>query len=275
MSSGGAANPPGGAAAAAADDPGGWSQRRKANKNRRVNCESKFEGKCPELKKSVYDVVTGKDTFVKTTREIAEYVGREFDDAGEFRTGMVEMALRPLEEPAPPTDPNQVVEFELWKMARRTYEKQAEARRRNSSRVYALILGQCSQALRNHMEANEEWERINDESNVMDLLHLIQGCMTQRQTRQKPVHTLMDAEAQVFGFRQKNLADNEYYDKFKDLVSIAERLGSDIGAQTDRVNTILQSIAADPDIPTELERRQAHEQAKDEYLAVMFLMNSD
>jgi hypothetical protein len=137
-----------------------------------VNRESKFEGKCPELKKSVYDVVTGKDTFVQTTREIAKYVGREFDDAGEFRMGMVEMALRPLEEPAPPADPNQVVEFELWKMARRTYEKQAEARHRNSSRVYALILGQCSQALRNRMEANEEWERINDESNVMDLLQL-------------------------------------------------------------------------------------------------------
>jgi hypothetical protein len=60
----------------------------------------------------------------------------------------------------------------------------------------------------------------------MDLLQLIQNCMTQRQTRQKPVHTLMDAEAQVFGFRQKTLADNEYYDKVKDLVSIMERLGT-------------------------------------------------
>ena len=141
----------------------------------------------------MYDVITGKDTFAKTTREIAEYVGREFDDAGEFRTGMVEMQLRPLDEPVPPADPNQVVEFELWKMARRTYEKQLEARRRNASRVYALIIGQCSQALRNRMEANEEWERINDESNVMDLLQLIQNCMTQRQTRQHPIHTLLDA----------------------------------------------------------------------------------
>jgi thiamine monophosphate synthase len=85
------------------------------------------------------------------------------------------------------------------------------------------------------MEANEEWECINDESNVMDLLQLIQNCMTQRQTRQKPVHALLDAEAQVFVFRQKALADNEYYDKFKDLVSIAEHLGSNIGVQPDRV----------------------------------------
>jgi hypothetical protein len=143
MSSGGGSPPNAGEGAGETPNP---NQRRKKKKNR-VNRESKFEGKCSDLKSSVYDVVSGKDTFAKTTREIAEYVGREFDDAGEFRTGMVDMQLRPLDEPAPPADPNQVVEFELWKMARQNCEKQAEARRRNSSRVYALIIGQCSQAL--------------------------------------------------------------------------------------------------------------------------------
>jgi hypothetical protein len=32
----------------------------------------------------------------------------------------------------------------------------------------------------------------------------------------------MDAKVQVYAFEQKTLADNKYYDKFKDLVSIAE-----------------------------------------------------
>jgi hypothetical protein len=31
----------------------------------------KFEGKCSDLKGSVYDVVSGKDSFAKTTREIS------------------------------------------------------------------------------------------------------------------------------------------------------------------------------------------------------------
>ena len=61
------------------------SDQRCRNQNRQnTNHEAKFEGKCTEIKTSVYDVVSGKDTFMKTTREIAEYVGREFDDAGEF-----------------------------------------------------------------------------------------------------------------------------------------------------------------------------------------------
>lgn len=85
----------------------------------------------------------------------------------------------------------------------------------------------------------------------------------------------MDAEAQVFTFWQKTLADNEYYDKFKDLVSIVEWLGSNLEVQNGWVETILQEIAADPDIPTAQERAQARERAKDEYLAVMFLVKSD
>jgi hypothetical protein len=222
----------------------------------------------------VYDVISGKDTFAKTTREIAEYVGREFEDAGEFRTGMVEMELTPLVEPTAPTS-SDAVSFELWKMERRAYEKRKEARRRNSYRVYALVLGQCSQAIRNRMEASEQWASINDASDVMELLKLIQNCMIQRQTRQKPIHSLLDAEAQVYGFRQRTLPNNEYYEKFKDLVTNAERLGSNIGAHPERVTTILASIAADPTAPTTVERDQAKEVAKDQFLAVMFLLNCD
>jgi hypothetical protein len=91
-------NPSGTSPPAAATGEGGdatsrGGQRRK-NKNRssgNQRAKSKFKGKCSEIKTSVYDVVSGKDTFTKMTREITEYVGREFDDAGEFRTGMVEM----------------------------------------------------------------------------------------------------------------------------------------------------------------------------------------
>jgi hypothetical protein len=70
-------------------------------------------------------------------------VGHEFDDASEFCKGMVNMVLCPLDEPAPPTNPNQVVKFELLKMAHQNYEKQAKGRQHNSSRVlFALIIGQ-------------------------------------------------------------------------------------------------------------------------------------
>jgi hypothetical protein len=91
----------------------------------------------------------------------------------------------------------------------------------------------------------------------MALLQLVQTCMIQRQTRQKPTHSLLDAKTQVYAFKQRNLANNEYYETFKDLVTNAEQLGSDIGAHSDRTDGILDKIAADPDVPTDGEKEQA------------------
>ena len=125
------------------------------------------------------------------------------------------------------------------------------------------------------MEASETWNCINEASNIMELLQLVQNCMIQRQTRQKPIHSLLDAEAQVYGFKQKTLANNEYYEKFKDLVTNANRLGSTIRAHPQCINTLLTGIAVDPTKPTNAEREQASEVAKDQFLAIMFLLNCD
>jgi hypothetical protein len=73
------------------------------------------------------------------------------------------------------------------------------------------------------MEANERWSHINEDSDVMGLLELVQTCMIQRQTCQKLTHTLLDAETQVYTFKQQHLAKNKYYEKFKDLVMNAEQ----------------------------------------------------
>jgi hypothetical protein len=186
-------NPSGGSPPAANAAEGGDTTsrggQRRHNKNRHSgNRDPKFEGKCADIKTSVYDVVSAKDSFAKMTHEITEYVGREFDDAGEFRTGMVEMRLPTIDEPAPPAD-GTPMSFELWKMACRTFEKQTEARCRNALRIYALIIGQCSQALCNCMEANERWGWINDGSDVMELLQLIQTCMIQRDNWESGIST--------------------------------------------------------------------------------------
>ena len=88
---------------------------------------------------------------------------------------------------------------------------------------------------------------------MMGLLQLIQNCMIQRQTCHKPIHSLLDAEAQVYSFKQKTLPNNEYHEKFKDLVNNADRCGVTIGAYPQRVNTILTGITADPNLPTNAE----------------------
>jgi hypothetical protein len=160
-------------------------------------------------------------------------------------------------------------------MARRTYDKKLEGRDRNEQRIYALTLGQCSQALRNRMEAHNDWNDTDRRSSVIGLLTIVQVCMTLRQTRKHEVHSLFEAETTVFAYKQKLVSNHEYYEKFKDNVANAERLGSDIGQHMGRITTILNKTAADSSAPTIAERAAAQLTAKDEYLAICFIMNSD
>jgi hypothetical protein len=162
-------------------------------------------------------------------------------------------------------------------MARCTYNKKMEARDCNEQRIYALTLGQCSHAICNRMEAHHNWTAIDEASNVIGLLTIVQVCMTLvRHTWKHEVHSLFDAEAFVLNYKQsKQTSNHEYYEKFKDCVATAERLGSDIRLHASRISSILNHIAVNSDEPTDVERTTASNTAKDEYLAICFLMNSD
>ena len=47
---------------------GGHHNRRNGRRNQAAR-ESTFKGRCDELKEAVYDVTTGKETFLKTIRK--------------------------------------------------------------------------------------------------------------------------------------------------------------------------------------------------------------
>ena len=72
-------------------------------RNRRGgNNKTKFKGKSANLSGAVYDLTlpnSSQDLFSKTTREIAKYVSREFENAGEFCLGLVNLSLPPILEP--------------------------------------------------------------------------------------------------------------------------------------------------------------------------------
>jgi hypothetical protein len=94
-------------------------------------------------------------------------VGRKYTDAGEYRLAMINLNLPALVEPQLPADIANVMTVEIWKMARCTYDKKMEAHYRNKQRIYALTLGQCSQALQNRTEVHRDWTTTDEASNAI------------------------------------------------------------------------------------------------------------
>ena len=64
-----------------------------------------FRGRCEELKEHVYDSSSSRlsnELFTRTTKEITEYVTHKYSGAGDFHTGLINMAFQLLTSPPPP-----------------------------------------------------------------------------------------------------------------------------------------------------------------------------
>jgi len=85
--------------------------------------ELHFEGKCNDLKDAVCDMVTREDALTKTAHDTTKW--RQFKEAGKFRTGMVDLTLPAIDDPAVPGDPACIIE--LWKLTQHEHEKQTKA----------------------------------------------------------------------------------------------------------------------------------------------------
>jgi hypothetical protein len=275
----------GGADAPAADAAWGGQQEnrcsghrdRRGNHNK--NKTTRFKGKCEELKGFVYDINSNSaDSLSKTTREIAEYVARTVSGAGEFRTGMIQMQMPPLHPPTFPTDPD-ALDFQelidIWREDCKVYTRRVEERHRIMTQVFPIVLGQCDPSMHALIEADGQWDNINNDCDVICLPELIRNCKVLHQTRHDEDDTLIEAECAVMNYKQNGHSNSKYYEMFKDKVATVDRLSTAIGEHPTRVQERLVEVALDENNPTEGERRTATQEAKDKYLAQLFLVNSN
>jgi len=122
-------------------------------------------------------VVARSNRFVQMTRDIAEYVARKFKDTGKFCKGMVELYLPELDEPDKLDQTAMPINIKSWEMDLKEHRKKVEARKTNSDLVYALILGQCSQAMRNRLDMHKSWSLVDKAMDLIGLLEMLQQCM--------------------------------------------------------------------------------------------------
>ena len=137
--------------------------------------------------------------------------------------------------------------------------------------AFAVVIGQCSKPLQDQMENHANWQQINKESDVIELLKLILESMVQKQTRKHHMQTKYKALIRLTNFRQgQNMSTSDFLTRFKEIVLVAERLGNKVGEDDEVIEEILEDIAEDPDNPTEDEMYKATETCKQRFYAVMF-----
>ena len=97
-----------------------------------------------------------------------------------------------------------------------------------------------------------------------------------RRPTKKDTEALQDTELSLYTFRQgETMTNGIYLEKYKGLIEHDEHYGGQPGLQEIRVQAKLDTLAADPAAPTDVETAQARVAACEEYLAVLLIRLSD
>jgi len=210
--------------------------------------QAKFEGRCEELRGFIYDCSDARqaDIFTKTTKEVAEYAGRTCKYSADIRKAIETLENTTIVPPAEPGNNATDTEKRIWEKKVDTYVKRESIYEQNLETMYSVILGQCSDAMRAKLESQDEFERIADESDAVELLKLIKGIAFNFQSQKYPVQSVQETIRHFYLLRQdKQMTCQAYLELFTNSKDVVEHCGGLIGDHPGLIDHFLREAGTD------------------------------
>jgi hypothetical protein len=180
----------------------------------------KFEGREPSLKGFIFDSTREQspDQYIKTTKEIINYIGRTYTKY----TAEFTQAVRDLEliDPTPPADPDptNIIVFKLWKLELKEYNSNFRAG------LYNVVFGQCSKALQDKLKSHLDFPSAYQDGIV--LLLIIKTLTYTFEESRKLADALCEIKEMFYSFRQgKHTLLQQYHELFLGQVEVLEEVG--------------------------------------------------
>ena len=240
----------------------------------------RFTGRCEDLQGHIYDCTDARsaaELYTTTTKELAEYVGTKCVRGADARIAIETGRLPTFIEPIAPQPGASEARRAIYTEQIKLFAKREDVLHENLRSTYSLIYGQCTDALRERIKAHEDYPRADRRADALLLLAIIKACMYRAQHNRNPQHMIHEAVRQFYLYRQdKGMTCEAYRRGFVNLVEVAEMAGASIGRDDNAVRDILRAERTfDIGNPSPAERVAAERQAKEQYLAVAFLLGAN
>jgi TolA-binding protein len=239
--------------------------------------EQKFSGKCDSLSGFVYDCSDGKqsDRFNIVTKEIAEYVGREYPYGSDIRWTIQNLKLFKEEDPNELAAASSVLKKRMWEKRVDEYIKRENKLKENCQMAYSLVIGQCMAYMRTKIEAVVEYRDMESRSDLIGLIKTIKGLSFQLEGQQSKTRGLVLAHKRFQYLNQtRDINDACFLEKFLTCVAVLEQyggtIGRDQGAVEDEIDAAGYTILANAE-----ETKQVSDVARSKFLAMAYLLAVD
>ena len=228
------------------------------SKYSRVAPNPRFQGAEPELKGFVYNLGYAQaDTYVQTTKAIALYVGKTYNNGGDVKRTIDQLKMinlpvpaeLPVAAPAVPeviADPTAVppiigtpaipavpaptpTEVRIWQREVDNYVKRQGTLERNLENLYSLIWLQCEPAMQDKVKTVSNYKTIKENCNSIALLKAIREITFSFESqRYQPlqIHELTMKFAMLK--QSRDMTNSQYLEKFSNHVETMNTCGENI-----------------------------------------------
>ena len=156
----------------------------------------------------------------------------------------------------------------------RTYRERRQRLIKNRGQAYHLIIGQCTQLLKDKFEQDADWTTVKTAQDPIQLYRLIEKTVLAQTEDQYPCATVFDQETSLYVSRQETMSNAKWYEVFNTRADVAIAVGVtrehkailDFSAQ-ETYNQDFESL-------TDTEKDVVREDAKEQYLAYCMLRMS-
>lgn len=215
-------------------------------------------GKTEGLWEFVYksDTKDQADMYLRTTEAIADFVGVEYSK--DMRMLVKKGTVKSFNEPSPPKDAaTSPGLLEKYKAELSIYHKTKKEYEDHKSKVFVIILGQCSHSVKNRLVNEKGYDTLEDNDDIVGLLKMLKSMAFSTTGVQHPYWTLQLVLKRLAAINQgPNESMTGYHRRF---LAITEVIETQWG----------------PFIPTKLEATDGATKARDSMLAMIFLAGAD
>jgi hypothetical protein len=111
-------------------------------------------------------------------------------------------------------------------IAWRCHQESTESIKKSRSKIYSLLLGQCTQVLVDKMKQDTDWVSISDSFDPHLLFKLIKKFVLRQFDNQYKTAVLIAEQLPILQFHQDDqLGNASYYDRFTKRVEVARQAG--------------------------------------------------
>ena len=198
-------------------------------KGSRSNKKKFIQGDVSELGNNVYLYGTKNqgNVYLKTTEAIAEYVGREYNKA--MRILVKNLKESTPVEPKQPSGKISDVEMKKYEKELSRYYTKYDEYVEYKAKVFVIIKGQCTLTMKNKVESLKDYEKIEEDDDVIRLLKGLKQLAFTTVDVQYEYWTVCRSMNQVF--KMKQMGEESlvaYYKRFVGMVEVAESQWGDI-----------------------------------------------